>query len=187
VAWTQHATLSPPFLERGLTRFTVPATKSKVLGEGDIEFDWPMLPKKDGPPEDMRVFTGAERSGGFTTHLMDPVRDQAFFAAWSPTSKVLFGYVWKRSDFPWLGIWEENCSRMNPPWNGRAITRGMEFGASPMPEPRRAMIERNSLFGVPGYRWIPARQQVRVDYCAFIGLAEGVPDEVRWDGDRVTW
>ena len=44
-----------------------------------------------------------------------------------------------------MGIWEENRSRLQPPWNGRTITRGMEFGVSPMPETRRAMIERARL------------------------------------------
>jgi hypothetical protein len=29
------------------------------------------------------------------------------------------------------------------------------------------MIDRGSLFGVPGYRWIPAREKVSVEYEAF--------------------
>ena len=53
----------------------------------------------------------------------------------------------------------------------------MEFGASPMPETRRAMIERGSLFGVPGYRWIPARKTVQVEYRAFLTTAPSIPDE----------
>jgi hypothetical protein len=99
---------------------------------------------------------------------MDPSVETASFRAWSPASGVSFGYEWKRADFPWLGIWEENHSRTNPPWNGVTLTRGMEFGASPFPETRRKMIERGTLFGVPVYRWISARQCVRVDYRAFI-------------------
>ena len=97
--------------------------------------------------------------------------------AWSPKSKVLIGYVWKTADFPWLGIWEENRCRTSPPWNGKTITRGMEFGVSPMPEPRRQMIERGSLFGVPGYRWIPARKTIRVEYRSFVTTAERIPEE----------
>src|SRR5207244_5583938 len=103
---------------------------------------------------------GAHVSSAFTTHLMDPHRETAFFVAWSPQSKLVFGYVWKRADFPWLGIWAENHSRPAPPWNGKTLTRGMEFGASPMPESRRQMIDRGSLFSVPGYRWIPPRPTV---------------------------
>src|SRR5262249_10627541 len=31
IAWTQHVTIGPPFLERGITRFHLPATRSKVF------------------------------------------------------------------------------------------------------------------------------------------------------------
>jgi hypothetical protein len=77
--------------------------------------------------------------------------------------------VWKRADFPWLGIWEENRARQGAPWNGVTLTRGMEFGVSPQAETRRAMIDRGSLWGVPAYRWLPARRTLRASYEAFIG------------------
>jgi hypothetical protein len=91
--------------------------------------------------------------------------------------------VWRRSDFPWLGIWEENYCRELPPWNGKTLTRGMEFSASPMPETRREMIERNGLFGFPGYRWIPAGKTVEVRYCALMGHADRIPESVIRTGD----
>lgn len=171
-AWTQHVTLGPPFLARGVTEFRVPATKSFAL-EGNRTFDWPIAPPPRG---DLRIYPDLLRHGGFTTHLLDPHRDHAYFQAWSPESKVLFGYVWDRPDFPWLGIWEENHQRTQPPWNGKTMTRGMEFGASPIPETRRKMIGRHELFGVPAYRWFPARSRTTVNYSAFIRTAEGFED-----------
>jgi hypothetical protein len=192
VGWTEHVTLGPPFLEKGSTQFRATATRSKVEEPDSTggkcymkigaEFDWPHVPREDGGTADLRTYTDATVSAAFTTHLMDPDREQAYFMAFSPASKVLLGYVWKRSDFPWLGIWEENYSRLQPPWNGKTLTRGMEFGASPMPETRRQMIDRNSLFGVPGYGWIPARSRARVDYCAFLTTARQIPESVSWDG-----
>ncbi len=175
IAWTQHATLGPPFVERGSTQFRAPGTKSYSLDTG-TEFFWPMAPRKEGGPEDLRTYTSAPVSGGFTTHLMDPDRERAFFFAFSPASNILFGYVWKRSDFPWLGIWEENHSRVHGPWNGDALTKGMEFGASPLPESRRKMIERNTLFGTPCYRWAPAHTPIHVEYHAFITPANSMPE-----------
>jgi hypothetical protein len=59
----------------------------------------------------------------------------------------------------------------------------MEFGVSPMVETRRQMVERGSLFGVPGYRWAPARAKVRVEYCAFVMTADEIPETVKWDGE----
>ncbi len=187
IAWTQHATLGPPFLEKGRTQFRVTATKSKVLendftgGKGYMkigaEFDWPNVPLADGGTEDMRVFTNRPVSGAFSTHLMDPPREDAWFVAWSPTHRLAFGYSWRQKDFPWLGIWEENYCRTRAPWNGQTLTRGMEFGVSPFPESRRAMIERGSLFGVPGYRWIAARQSCTANYRLFLVPMEAVPEK----------
>jgi len=186
IAWTQHVTLGPPFLARGKTQVRAPGTKSKVFESefGDSRFktgavfDWPLVPLKKGGTEDLRTYTSAESSAGFTTHMMDPHREEAFFVAWSPESHVLFGYKWKRTDFPWLGIWEENHARTGLPWGGKTMTRGMEFGASPMPESRRQMIDRGSLFGMPGFRWIPAKSKVMVNYSAMITTAGAIPDEI---------
>lgn len=176
IAWTQHVTLGPPFLERGRTQFRLPGTKS-ITYEG-MEFEWPRTPEG----HDLRTYTSAPSSGGYTAHLLDTARDHAFFTAFSPDSRVVCGYVWHRADFPWLGIWEENQNRTSTPWNGRTMTCGMEFGASPVPESRRKMIERGSLFGVPGFRWLPARSTAEVRYCAFVDRAERIPEQVTWDG-----
>jgi hypothetical protein len=187
IGWTQHVSLGDPFVEPGVTAFRASATRSKVF-EGDFaggkgymetgaEFDWPYVPRTGGGTVDMRTFVNLPVSGAYTAHLMDPGRPDAFFLAWNPKSKVLLGYVWKQSDFPWLGIWEENRSRTHAPWNGQTIARGMEFGVSPMPETRRAMIERGSLFGVPGYRWIPAKSTLRAGYRVFLMASDAIPEE----------
>jgi hypothetical protein len=187
IAWTQHVTLGAPFVQPGRTQFRVPATKSKVYetdfteGKGYMatgaEFDWPHVPRREGGTVDMQTFIDLSVSGAFSTHLMDPRREEAFFLAWSPESRVLVGYAWNREDFPWLGIWEENHCRAIPPWNGKTLTRGMEFGVSPMPESRRRMIERGQMFDTPCYRWIPARQTLRVQYRAFVTTTESLPEE----------
>ena len=192
IAWTQHVTLGPPFLESGMTQFRMPATKSKVgdatfndnLGPyvPDAEFVWPCCPLKSGGNEDFRTYTRCPVSGGFTTHLMDPKQEQAFFLAWSPATKVLFGYVWRQRDFPWMARWEEHHLRTEPPWNGNGLTCGMEFGVSPFVESRRKMVERGSLFDTPAYRWLPAFSKLTVEYCAFITTADNIPETVQWDG-----
>jgi hypothetical protein len=186
IAWTQHVTLGPPFIAPGQTEFRAPATLSKVMesdftgGKGYMEigaeFVWPFVPHKDGGTVDLRVFPALEVSAAFSTHLMDPGEGPAYFLAWSPSTGTLIGYVWDSADFPWLGIWEENRCRTHRPWNGETITRGMEFGVSPMPETRQAMIERNRLFGEHTYRWIPARSRVTVGYSAFLDTAEAIPE-----------
>ena len=185
VGWTQHVTLGPPFLEHGRTEFRVSATRSKTLestfGPADYlmpaaEFSWPEAPGLDGRAVDLRIYTSRDRSSAFTTHLMDPARPVAFFAAFSPRARLAFGYVWRQADFPWMGIWEENRSRTHRPWNGETVTRGMEFGVSPFPESRRQMIDRGFLFDVPTYRWIPARTRVEVEYWIVSRESDSVPE-----------
>jgi hypothetical protein len=173
IGWTQHVTLGPPFLEHGITEFCTSAIHSRVFetpfGTADYlvagaDFDWPGAPRIDGSVADLSRFTDAPRSSAYTAHLMDRSRDEAFFVAFSPNARLAFGYVWRRNDFPWLGIWEENRSRTAPPWNGQEVTRGMEFGVSPFPETRRRMIDRGHLYNEPTYRWIPALCSVTVAY-----------------------
>lgn len=188
IGWTQHVTLGPPFLERGATQFRASATRSKVFesafGSDDYlqtgkEFDWPWAPRADGGTADLRVLNGANRSSAYTAHLMDRTRT-SFFVAFAPAFELAFGYVWRSADFPWMGIWEENHSRLHSPWDGQTLARGMEFGVSPMPETRQAMIDRGRLFGVPCFRLIPAGGSVHVEYCAILRRARTIPESLDW-------
>lgn len=173
IAWTQHVTLGPPFLEAGTT-LKMSAKKSMVF-PGDFGeaqryqagalFDWPHAPNKDGSTSDLSIQPSGEVSAGVTCHVVD--REEASFEAFQPSTGVTFGYAWKRADFPWISLWEENRSRTFAPWNGTAITRGVEFGVSPFAEGRRAMVDRGSLLGVPTYRWLGAREIATVEYSAF--------------------
>jgi hypothetical protein len=185
IGWTEHVTLGPPFLEKGLTELRASATRSRVFehafGADDYllagaTFDWPFAPRVDGGTTDLRRFTSAAASSAYTAHLMDAAREHAYFVAFSPKARLAFGYVWRRQDFPWLGIWEENHSRSHAPWNSATLACGMEFGASPMPESRREMIDRGRLFDVPTYRWIPAKSRVEAEYWAIIRDADAVPE-----------
>src|SRR5439155_23107512 len=54
IGWTQHVTLGPPFLQKGVTEFSASATRSRVFdsdfGTADYlqhgaVFDWPIAPR----------------------------------------------------------------------------------------------------------------------------------------------
>ena len=192
IEWTQHVTLGPPFLERGVTQFRASAGPSKVYEsafgsasylKNGAEFDWPKAPRSDRGVADLRIFNSAPVSSGYTAHLMDSRHEHAFFVAFSPALHLAFGYIWRRADFQWMGIWEENHSRTNPPWSGNTMTRGMEFGVSPMPESRREMTDRGKLFGAPTYRWLPAKSQLEVEYYAVVRRADSIPELLDWPGE----
>jgi len=186
IGWTQHVTLGPPFLEKGRTEFRASATRSHVFesesGVADYlrrgaQFDWPNAPRSDGGVADLSCFTSAPKSSAYTAHLMDSKAD-AFFLAFSPALGLVFGYVWNPRDFPWMGIWEENCSRARSPWNGETVARGMEFGVSPFPEARRAMVDRGRMFDTPTFRWLPANGRLETDYSIVLRRADRIPDSL---------
>jgi hypothetical protein len=54
----------------------------------------------------------------------------------------------------------------------------MEFGVSPFPESRRAMIERSHMFGIPTYRWLPAQRRATVEYWALTLEVETIPESL---------
>lgn len=172
LAWTEHVTLGPPFLEHGVTEIAHNGTRSKVFDSGfedtdlqpGAEFEWPHAPKRDGEAENLGIFTKRTASSRFTTHRMDPVSNEGFAIAYNSRFGFEFSCHWKRTDFPWLGIWEENRFRQAAPWKGQAVALGLEFGTSPFPESRRAMVERGRLFETPGYRWLGAREKAKVEY-----------------------
>jgi hypothetical protein len=186
IAWTQHVSLGPPFLEAGATQITIRAERSRVFEwEGfdsgglvrGADFDWPYAPRHESDVADLRTFASGGRSSSFTAHLMDRSSSQALVAAYSPSAHVFFGYEWERIDFPWLGIWEENKSRKNQPWNGETVACGLEFGVSPFPEGRQKMLQRETLLGAPAFRRLGALERASVEYSAFIGQAQSFPNE----------
>ena len=189
LAWTQHVTLGPPFLDPPTTQFNASMKRSMSMDtkpgfdpylSPGIEFTWPVAPRTDGGVADLRQMKSTAPASGFTTHLADPQREHAYFTAFSPQFRLAFGYVWKRADFPWLGIWEENCGRQGTPWDGRTVTRGMEFGVSPFPETRREMIERNRLMDAPTYKWLPAQGRLEAEYWVSSKPAESIPESLPW-------
>lgn len=189
LAWTQHVTLSPPFLNPATTQFRASMGRS-IVSESDpgfaaylspgSEFTWPMAPCPDGGLADLCQMRATTPASGYTASLADSHSDDAYWIAFAPEFKLAFGYIWKRADFPWLGIWEENCSRLGSPWDGRTVTRGMEFGVSPFPESRREMVERNRLLDAPAYKWIAARGRLEAEYWITSQIADAVPESFDW-------
>jgi hypothetical protein len=131
--------------------------------------------------DDLRRYPAVRSSGGFTTHLVDPRNSQGWFAAWQPASQLAFGYVWERSDFPWVCRWEENGMRAAAPWNSQTVTCAIEFGVTPTIGSRREMVELGSLFGAPSFRWLPAKSIITASYCAFAEITTSVPESVMRD------
>lgn len=167
----QHVTFGAPFVEPEETIFDMSATKGRtfpgVFGnpqrlKSDAAFTWP-----DGPGVKGRVdlrAMGRGKNSDFYTNLMSPQREHSWFSAVNPRQGLLVAYVWRRSDYPWLGVWEENRARTSAPWHGKSLTRGMEFTNSPFPVGLRKAVDRGVFQGQPAFRWLPALGSVAYEY-----------------------
>lgn len=177
--WVEHATFGPPFVTREDTRFFASATRGLTAPDGygpdslvasNQEFTWPFALAEQ--PSDGRIdlrLPFAVRGKGITAAVqMDPGRDVEFIAAIHRNWRVGAGYCFRREDFPWMMVWEENCVRQDRPWYGTTQARGMEFGSTPLPGTREETLRRGRLFETPSWCNIPAKETKTARYLMFL-------------------
>lgn len=175
INWGEHATISGAFLEQGKTVTDMSATRamtrsyeSEAVDPPDHhnladfkEFRWPMAPTVAGTLVDMRVSPTVTPVMDQTTSLMDPSRPLAYVTALHPERQALLGYVFRREEYPWIQIWDSY------PGASRRSYRGMEFAVQPFDLPRRDVIQTNSMFETPTYRWLPAQSKIASSFIMF--------------------
>ncbi|MBM4148048.1 MAG: DUF4432 family protein [Lentisphaerae bacterium] len=186
----EHVTFGPPFLEKGVTVFDMPATRGHTFPvsfeqhprlKTDAAFKWPEAPGAKGGTVDLRTIHRRNRvSSDFSTQLMDPSKPDAWFSAVNPKCGLMLAYCWRRDDFPWVGNWEENFGRDTPPWAGKSLTRGMEFANTPFPRGLKSAVALGAFHGLPTFRWLPALGRAEFEYaivCMPVGAdVRGVAD-----------
>lgn len=174
----QHVTFGPPFVAPNVTAFDASATKGHTFPvkfgspqrlKINKDYQWPYGPGVRGKVDhtsgvvNLR-FMGKGRSGDFHANLMDLTKEHAWFSAVNPRLGLLVAYIWRRADYPWLGIWEENRSRRVSPWNGKTLARGMEFANTPFPLGLRKSVDLGKFHGQRAYAWLPARGKIVHNY-----------------------
>src|SRR5579872_183672 len=172
INWAEHATIGSPFLEPGVTVVDMSAQRAQTRPYDPSEpglphrlpsgkdFTWPDAPGIAGNTIDLRAAPLEPNSGDHTACLMDTSRPLVFVTALNPNKRLLLGYVFKRSEYPWEQNWE------NYPPTGK-LARGMEFSSQPYDVPRREVVQLNSMFGAPVYRWLPAKSTIGTSFLFF--------------------
>jgi hypothetical protein len=146
------------------------------------DFDWPMAPTNDGGQADIRVIPADHNWLDLASCQMDPARRLAFVTALHLEKHLLFGYVFRRQDYPWVMSW------MNFTGDNHAA-RGMEFSSQTFDISHRETVAMSPLFGTPTYRWLPAKAKIETRFLIFYTR---VPDEftriddVTLDAGKVT-
>jgi len=181
VFWAEHATIGSPFLEPGVTVVDMSARRARTRPYGpekeslphrlpsDKEFTWPEAPGLRTRRIDLRAAPAKPNSGDHTTCLMDPARKLVFVTALHPGKHLLLGYLFKPQEYGWTQNWE-----YYPP--NQKLARGLEFSTQPFDVPRREVVQLNSMFGAPVYRWLPAKTKIGSRFLMFYART---PDNFR--------
>jgi hypothetical protein len=169
VSWAEHATLGPPFLEPGKITIDMPATHCRVRDEkagstGKLaysrDFVWPMAPLTKGGFVNLLTVPVGEPSLDLATCLMDAAREYAYVTALRADKQLIFGYVFRREEYPWMMNW------MNYTGDARA-TRGVEFSTQPFDVSHRETVNAHEMFGAPTYKWLPAKSRLHTRFLFF--------------------
>jgi hypothetical protein len=91
---------------------------------------------------------------------MDQSRDVEFAVAFNRALHLVYGYLFRREDYPWLQHWVGYPAPAE-------LARGMEFGTQPYDVSRHESISMGSLFGVPTFRWLTARGSIESHFLLF--------------------
>jgi hypothetical protein len=175
--WVQHATFGPPFTMPGVARFSASVGKGKTwsdsyegkdLLEANRIFEWPHVPAFDGKMLDLREPFTHPGLGFVAVALQDAQRSIGFVAAVNRELRLAVGYCFRRSDFPWLTIWEENQVRQEEPWWGQTMVRGMEFGTTPLSSGRDDATGQGDLLGHATARVAAAHERVHAPWIMFV-------------------
>ena len=190
ISWAEHATTGPPFLSPGQTIIDLPATKCRVRPQkagstGKLaygkDFVWPMGPLTKGGTVNLTTVPANETSLDLASCIVDPARTYGYVTVLRPDKHMIFGYVFRREEFPWLMSW------MNYSGDARAA-RGFEFSTQPFDISHRETVDAHEMFGTPTYKWLPAKAKLHTSFLLFYSKApegfESVAD-VNLEGGQI--
>jgi hypothetical protein len=192
ISWAEHATIGPPFLEKGKTVVDMSALSCRVrpFKPGpvpgrlayDRDFQWPMAPTSDNGQADLRLVPTDKNYLDLASCQMDPTRKLAFVTALHLDKHLLFGYVFRHQDYPWLMSW------MN--YTGdRGAARGMEFSTQPFDISHQETVAMSPLFATPTFRWLAAKAKIQTRFLLFYTrVPDGFSriDDVVLEGGKLT-
>ncbi len=141
--WVQHVTFGQPLVSEGESTFAVSAQSGMTSPFGyegnsllpdNCFFRWPYVKRGDGKESVDLGLPFTKKGKSYLAGVrLDPERPIEYLLAINWKLRLGVGYCFRRRDFPWMAIWEENCTRQYAPWNGNTQARGMEFGTTPLP------------------------------------------------------
>jgi hypothetical protein len=123
-AMVQHTTLGGDFLnDKTIINTNATYGFNQALAKNsltDYEYKWP-LGYTDSLKTTIDLTRSDSKDGFVTTHVID--EETGWATAASPDKRLLIGYLWRTTEYPWLHIWHGMK-------NGKLWAKGIEFGTT---------------------------------------------------------
>jgi hypothetical protein len=159
----QHPTLAAPFLDattiidcnasRGFDQAVYKNISSHVT-------TWPYAKNDNDNSLDLRN-PGSSYNAVFS-FVVNPTDTYGWITAYSQTHHLFFGYLWKRSQYPWIHLWQHYE-------NDKIQYRGIEFGTAGIHQPFKEILDTaTTLLGEKTYAYLDAGETVSKSYLSFI-------------------
>jgi hypothetical protein len=157
----QHPTIGPPFLDettvvdsngrQGLMQ------SSPMPNPEEPAIYWP-LALKNGEPVNLRRLT-VDPDPNVVSFVIDD--EYGWVTATNSSKGLLLGYLWKKSEYPWLNIWRHVQ-------DGKPFARGLEFGTTGLHQPFEVLTAKGTIFGRPLLTYLDTGASATRSYAAFL-------------------
>ena len=164
----QHPTLAAPFLDNhtivncnasaGFNYHFFNSPESHTI-------HWPRVIGENGSIIDLSKSVNGNNS--VYSFIVSRETDLGWVTAYAPKAGLLFGYLWRRKDYPWINLWQD--------WSdGQIRFRGLEFGTTGIHRPFQQILEngKSRVFGENTFAYIDAGETVSRSYLSFLHRVE---------------
>lgn len=177
----QHPTIGPPFLDE--TTIVDSNARQGFMQSSPLPNPeqpavfWPQA-LRDGQPVNLRHLTD-NPNPNVVSFVIE--QEYGWVTAANAGRGLLLGYLWKKSEYPWLNIWRHVQ-------DGKPLARGLEFGTTGLHQPFGVLLEKGRIFGRALFAYLDAGESASRSYAAFLFPIpkdyQGVA-EVRYENGRI--
>jgi hypothetical protein len=160
----QHPTIAAPFLDSTTRVFCNAGTgfcQSERISPDESCSKWPLGISDGGCSVDLSMSDKPDNN--VYSFIMEKGARFGWVVAYTVATRLLIGYIWRRSDFPWVNFWQD--------WSDGVMRyRGLEFGTTGVHEPLHRIVGtgRSSILGEKAIRYIDAGEEVSTSYGSFL-------------------
>ena len=146
-----------------------------------VDFTFPLAPGADGKQIDMTTFPDNPPQGDHIATLLDPARTLEWVASVNTEQGMIYGYLFRRQDYPWIQFWGNY-----PSIDG--LVKGMEFSTQPYDINKSTVIDAGPMFGTPTFRWLRAKGKLETHFLFYYArIPDGFKkiDDVRLENKQI--